>query len=177
MTTLLRFNSDLNFKSNLKIPIVSNNFIVEHKIDKNFHNLKCYKSFCIYKYFKEPYKEENLIFSLDFTMIKENQDMIIHIDNLYVNNDYYDVVYNNIFIFKRKIILKENQTKYVIESLMKFVENIANKEKINKIIIDIYSNLERYEYELKELGFIIKHRVNSYWIQAEKIILKNEISI
>ena len=54
------------------------------------------------------------------------------------------------------------------------MENLGKNKNIKKIIIDVHNNLERYNYELKDLGFIINNnivnKINPYWIQAEKDI-------
>ena len=47
---------------------------------------------------------------------------------------------------------------------------------INKITIDIHSNLNRYNYELKNEGFVITNKrcySNPFWIEAEKNVYKN----
>jgi hypothetical protein len=67
----------------------------------------------------------------------------------------------------------DDETILIKKSIIKFIENFAIKENINKIIIDVHNNLERYNYELKDLGFILNYNINNinpYWIQAEKII-------
>ena len=87
-----------------------------------------------------------------------------------INNDFYDK--------KDKInkkILLDDETNLIRISLLKFIENWAIKENIHKIIIDIHSNLERYNYELLNLGFIPnfskKCKLNTFWIEAEKITI------
>ena len=73
------------------------------------------------------------------------------------------------------LLLVDEETTLIKISLLKFIENWAIKEKINKIIIDIHSNLERYNYELIDLGFIPnfnnKCKLNPYWIEAEKRLI------
>jgi hypothetical protein len=70
-------------------------------------------------------------------------------------------------------LLKNDETKLILKSLINFIENFAKKNNINKIVIDIHNNLERFNYELKNLGFIITEKIsliNPFWLEAEKII-------
>lgn len=87
-----------------------------------------------------------------------------------INNDFYDKK-NKI----KKILLLDEETNLIRISLLKFIENWAIKENIHKIIIDIHNNLERFNYELLNMGFIPnfskKCKLNPFWIEAEKILL------
>jgi len=183
MTSVLRLTTDLNSipkKNILNTPILSNNFVVKHNyynmIYKNnieYHNLKCWKSVCFLNFNLENQKDENLIFLLEFNINKDDiNNQFIKIDNIIINNDFYDNIHNEIY---KKLFfhLNNDETKLISTSLITFLENYAIKNKINKIIIDIHSNLERFNYELKELGFIPTNRrclLNPFWIEAEKII-------
>ena len=115
-----------------------------------------------------------MIFSLDFNINKDDKkNPFIKIDYLYVNNDY-----NDLFNYKIKtnLLLNYDETKTIIKSLINYIENWGIKKNINKIIIDINSNLVRYNYELKDLGFIPTDKkclFNPSWIEAEKIINSN----
>lgn len=180
MTNALRLNTNLNDKS-YKFNFLNKNFILKNNyyntIFSNsieYHNIKCWNSRCFLNYHLENFNENNMIFSLDFLINKEDiNNTFIKIDYLYVNNDYYDIKYNEYFK-KTNLILKESETKLIIKSLIYYIENIAKKENINKIIIDVHNNLERYNYELIDLGFILNNdiisKLNPYWIQAEKFI-------
>jgi hypothetical protein len=183
MTSVLRLTTDLNSipkKNILNTPILSNKFVVKHNyynmIYKNnieYHNLKCWKSICLFDFNLENQKDENLIFVLEFNINKDDiNNQFIKIDNIIINNDFYDnkhnEIYKNLFFH-----LNNDETKLISTNLITFLENYAIKNKINKIIIDIHSNLERFNYELKELGFIPTNRkclLNPFWIEAEKII-------
>jgi hypothetical protein len=183
MTTALRLSTDLNSipKNNiLNSPILSDKFAVKHKhynvMFKNnieYHNLKCWKSMCFFNYNLENQKEENLIFLLDFNINKNDiNNQFIKIENIIIDNDFYDTKYNEIYK-KLNFFLNNDETKLIGKSLIIFLENYAIKNKIKKIIIDIHSNLERFNYDLKDLGFIPTDRrclLNPFWIEAEKII-------
>ena len=176
MTTALKLN--INFNDNSYKKNYFNNYILKHNnyntIFSNtieYHNLKCWKSRCFFNHYIDNYNDDNMIFSLDFNINKD--DNIIKIDYLYVNNDFFDIKYKDFFQNRNKI-LKHDETKLIIESLIIFMENLGKNKNIKKIIIDVHNNLERYNYELKDLGFIINNnivnKINPYWIQAEKDI-------
>ena len=136
-----------------------------YKNNIEYHNLKCWKSICFLNFDLENQKDENLIFLLEFNI----NNQFIKIDNIIINNDFYDNIHNE--IYKNLFFhLNNDETKLINISLITFLENYAIK---NKIIIDIHSNLERFNYELKELGFIPTNRrclLNPFLIEAEKII-------
>lgn len=166
ITTILKLTTDINSivpKSTFfNTPIISNRYVVKYNnydtIYRNsiiYHNLKCWKSYCIFNYYIDNYNEDNIIFLLDFSINKEDKNnQFIKIDYLYVNND----------------LLNYDETKTTIKSLINYIENWGIKKNINKIII------ERYNNELKELGFNPtdkKSLLNPSWIEAEKIINNN----
>ena len=196
MTSLLRISTNIN-KFILPFVIFSNNFVLKHS-DYNikfrnsveYHNIKCWKSNCILNYHikDEDEDDNNRIFKLDFTI----NDSFIKINYLDINNDFYNKKYNYYYIsdynnyisyynkkynkkynyyYKSNSLLTNDEVKMVRMSLIKFVENWGIKKNINKIIIDIHSNLERYDEEFKDLGFNItenKCLLNPYWFIAEK---------
>ena len=179
MTSLLRISTNIN-KFILPFVIFSNNFVLKHS-DYNikfrnsveYHNIKCWKSNCILNYHIEDEDDNNRIFKLDFTINNDNNndnnDSFIKIDYLDINNDFYNRKYN--YYYKSNSLLTNDEVKMVRMSLIKFVENWGIKKNINKIIIDIHSNLERYNEEFKDLGFNItenKCLLNPYWFIAEK---------
>ena len=179
MTSLLRISTNIN-KFILPFVIFSNNFVLKHS-DYNikfrnsveYHNIKCWKSNCILNYHIEDEDDNNRIFKLDFTINNDNNndnnDSFIKIDYLDINNDFYNRKYN--YYYKSNSLLTNDEVKMVRMSLIKFVENWGIKKNINKIIIDIHSNLERYDEEFKDLGFNItenKCLLNPYWFIAEK---------
>lgn len=161
----------------LREPILSNKFVVNHNYFNmnyrnlvEYHNIICWKSNCIFHNHIEKNNEYNIIYLMDFNINKNNyNDHHIKINYLYINNDFYEKKSNNANIK----LLNDNETETVLKSLIKFVENWAIKEKINKIIIDVHSNLERYNCEFKKLGFILTNKVSlscPFWIEAAKYI-------
>jgi hypothetical protein len=180
MTNALRLNNIINNNS-YNFNFFNKNFILKNNYYNTifsdsieYHNLRCWNSRCFLNYQLENFNENNMIFSLDFFINKEDiNNTFIKIDYLYVNNDFYTIKYNE-FLKKTNIILKDTETKLIIKSLIYYIENIAKKENINKIIIDVHNDLERYNYELIGLGFNLNNdiicKLNPYWIQAEKII-------
>lgn len=180
MIALLSLNANLytvNPKFNiLQEPILSNKFVVNHNYFNTnyrnlveYHNIICWKSNCIFHNHIEKDNEYNLIYLMDFNINKNNyDDHYIRLNYLYVNNDFYEKKNN-----KTIKLLNDDETKMVLKALIKFIENWAIKEKINKIIIDVHSNLERYNSEFKDLGFILTNKlslINPHWVEAVKYI-------
>jgi hypothetical protein len=181
MTTILKLSTDINKilpkKHLFNTAIYSTNYIVEHnKYNTEFrnlneyHNIKCWKSHCIFDYHIEDENDNNRIFNLDFIINNEDVDnTFIKIDYLEINNDFYNKKffdYSNL-----RILLQNDEVKLIRISLINFIENWAIKKNIKKIIIELHSNLERYNEEFKDLGFNIvenKKLLNQYWIEAVK---------
>jgi hypothetical protein len=174
MINILQMTTDLNTIPFKNSNIFSNKFVVEHSNyntifsdNKVYHNLKCWKSNCLFSMYLENDNKDNQIFSLDFLIDK--YDNYIKIENIIVNNDFYENKYKEYFTHKK--VLKPDETKLIYKTLIKFVENYAIKERCNRIIIDIHNNLERYNEELKEFGFKPTNKtclLNPFWIEAEK---------
>jgi len=178
MTTVLKVSIDIN-KFILPFFIFSNNFVLEHKYYNTkfrnsieYHNIKCWKSKCILNYHIEDDYDNNRIFKLDFSINNDDtnkNNSFIKIDYIDINNDFYNRKYY--YYSKTKKLLNNDEVKLIIISLIKFIENWAIKKNIKKIIIEIHSNLERYNEEFKDLGFIItenKCLLNHYWVVIEK---------
>ena len=167
--TIQLFNSLLAVSTNINkiiLPFVifSNNFAFKQNYYNSieYHNIKCWKSKCILNYRIEDDDNSNHIFKLNFS-INDNNDN----NDSFIKIDYLDI--NNVFYSKRKKILTNDKVKLV--RIIKFIENWAIKKNINKIIIDIHNNLDRYDEELKNIGFIItknKCLLNHHWFIAEK---------
>ena len=169
--------SSTNFKKmpNLKIfnkllltsnPISNVTYISKHNKINNLNTLRCYKSYN---------NSNDLICNLDYIINSEKK--YVKIDYLSINNDYYDKKYNHkLDIYsktKDEIFLNEIEVKILKNTLIKFIENIAIKNNIKKITIDVNNNLERYNNELKEEGFILTKNTNKDYkkfIEAEKKI-------
>jgi len=136
----------------------------------NFDNIKynylCWKSRCLYNIYFDEYSDNKKIFALDFNISKD----ILKIKHLSINNDYYDKIDN-----KNKNKLNDEELMQVKFFVFDLIKNKAIEKNINKVVIDIHSNLERYNYDLKNEGFIpnfdIKSNDNPLWIQAEKTII------
>ena len=185
MTTSLILSNDINSilpKPNIfNTPIFSNKYIVKHNSYNTlfhnsieYHNIKCWRSICIFHYYIND-SNNNELFKVDFKVNKNDiNNSFIQIDYFEVNNDYYDKKYNSIYPNQDiKIILTDDETKLIKKAVLKFIENFAIKQNINKIIMDVHSNLYRYKYELEEEGFTITNNkcyLNPFLIQIEKII-------
>ena len=151
--------------------IFDNKYIIRQTIYDNYkYNFLCWKSKCLYNIYFDDYSYYRKIFALDF---KITNDML-KIKHLSINNDYNDkksIINND----KNKLRLTDEETKEVKIFVFDFIKKTAIEKNVNKIVIDIHSNLERYNYELKKEGFIpnydIKCYDNPFWIQAEKSMI------
>lgn len=158
------YYSDLNtlFKNSYTNKII----LKQHQLN-NLYMLRCWKSKCFYNYILDDHTNTNFIGGINYNIDKEND--YIKIEYLTVNNDYYNRKYNN------PIILNEYECQELKRSLIKYMENIAIYNNISKIIIDVHSNLLRYNEEFLEEGFIITQRCsidNPLWIEIEKYVSK-----
>ena len=155
-----------------------NKYIISQTIYDNYkYNFLCWKSRCLYNiYYYDDYSYYRKVFALDFNITK---DMLL-IKHLSINNDYYDKnsitnYYNKYDYDENKLKLTDEETKEVKKFVFDLIKKIAIEKNVNKIVIDIHSNLERYNYELKNEGFITNHNIkcytNPYWIRAEKSLI------
>jgi hypothetical protein len=128
MTTILRLSTNINSfvpkYTFYNIPFVSKKYIVKHTNFKTmfcnsieYHNLKCWKSYCIFNNHIDNFNQDNMVFLLEFSINKNN------INDIYIKIDYLEV--------------KNDKNKIIIRSLINYIENWAIKENIDKIIIDI----------------------------------------
>ena len=79
-----------------------------------------------------------------------------------INNDYYDN-------------LSDNEVSILKKTLFNYIEDFAISKNKTKIIIDIHQNMKRFNYELKDEGFINSNNRcidNYYWYEAVKEIKK-----
>ena len=61
----------------------------------------------------------------------------------------------------------------ITQSLIKYVENHAKEHNVNKLVLDVHNNLNRYNDEYKKYNFVLngnRCRDNYYWVETEKII-------
>ena len=134
-------------------------YIISHTIyDNNKYNFLCWKSKCLYNIYYDDYSYYRKVFALDFNIAKD----MLKIKHLSINND-------------KNSITNYEESKEVKKFVFDLIKNIAIKKNVNKIVIDVHSNLNRYNYELKNEGFITNHDVkcyiNPHWISAEKSLI------
>jgi len=176
MTSSTRLLKSLPHLSKLN-SFYSDKYIIRQTVYDNYkYNYLCWKSKCLYNIYFDEYSYYRKIFALDFNITKD----MLKIKHLAINNDYndknsYTNYYNKYYYDKDKVKLTDEETSEVKLYIFDLIKNTAIKNNVNKIVIDIHSNLERYNYELKKEGFIpnydIKCYDNPFWIQAEKSII------
>ena len=119
-------------------------------IDNNFFSLKSCKG-------------KNNFLQLEYKLNEDN----LKINYLEINNDYYSKLFN------QPTILTNDEYIMIKKAIINYIELIAINNGKTKIVIDIHHNLNRYNHDLKEMGFIITNRNcfdNSFWFEAEKQI-------
>jgi hypothetical protein len=147
LSIFLKFKINIPFKG----PITStNNYILQY----NNHTLSCIN-------------QSKRIFKLNYTLHQNN----INIDYLSINNDYYHKKKEKKICNKNDIILNETEYRLLKHSLFKHIEYYAIFNNVNKITIITHHNLKRYNYEIKEEGFIPTN-INPYYIETVKYIHK-----
>lgn len=156
----------------------ANKILLKKSIDNNSQYIQSWQSKCLVNFYFQEFYNYNKIFTLDF---KINND-ILKINNLSINNDYYDKKldlylkynFNHYDYNKYKNKLTDEETLQIKKFIYDYIMNYSKNNNIKKITIDIHRNFERYNLELKEEGFIpnyeIKWYSNPYWIQVEKYI-------
>ncbi len=143
-------------------------YIISYTIyDNNKYNFLCWKSKCLYNIYYDDYSYYRKVFALDFNIAKD----MLKIKHLSINNDK-----NSITNYEEnKLKLTDEETKEVNIFVFDLIKNIAIEKNANKIGIDVHSNLKRYNYELKNEGFITNHDIkcytNPHWIRAEKSLI------
>ena len=168
MTTSIRLLSGLSHLNNLNKFYGNKYLIMEQIFDNTKYNYLSWVSRCLFKSYYDDYSYNRKIFALDFSITND----ILKINHLSINNDYNDK--NNIYNDKNKVKLTEEEVINVKKYVFNLIKNKAIENNINKIAIDIHSDLKRYNYELNNEGFIPNYDIKCYnnpnWIQAEKII-------
>ena len=157
------FNNNFNI---LKEPLISDKIkLEEHLIDPNTYMLRLIKTRCFLDYpIEDSYR---YIGCLDYFINKN--DNFIKIDYLYIS----DNDYSTISPHTKDYSLNDCDALYLKKSLLKYVENIALTNNINKIIIDVHHNLKNYNKLYFDEGFIVsdfKCSDNPCWIEAVKIL-------
>jgi hypothetical protein len=167
------FNSLLHLTNKNTSPIkitynYADKYLLRKTINNNNINIHSWKSKCLYTMYFDDYSNDNKIFTLD---LKINKD-IIKIKHLSINNDYYEKTLNDYrHNDNQKYLnkLTDEETRQIKTFIFDYIKSYSKN-----ITINIHSNLERYNHELKDEGFIPNYEKkcysNPYWIKAEKFI-------
>jgi len=157
-----------------------NKYIISQTIYDNYkYNFLCWKSRCLYNIYYDDYSYNRKVFALDFNITRD----MLKIKHLSINNDYYDKnsitnYYNKYDYDENKLKLTDDETKEVKIYVFDLIKKIAIEKNVNKIVIDIHSNLERYNYELKKEGFIPNYDIElNYQHYNYFVLLYNYLNI
>jgi hypothetical protein len=165
LNNLLYSLNTYNFKNNKTNDYYSKKIILKTEFysDNKIYSFNSWFGTFIYEFYvniKDTYK---YIFNLDLI---ENDDNI-KIEYLSINNDYHSKNKNNLLSDYEFLSLKR--------SIFNYIEDFAISKNKTKIIIDIHQNMKRFNYELKDEGFINSNNRcidNYYWFEAVKKIKK-----
>lgn len=171
--TLPLLLSSLNNNYNLKSLSSNYNFCIDKKFivgeivnDKeNYNILRIWKTNVFLSFYLEDMKMTNIIGCLDYRINNDN----IKIEYLSVRDNFDSILYNN----DNYLILNDDEAIELKNALIKYIENIARKNNISKIIIDVHKKLKYYNFYYKDSGFILTERQcndNPFWIESEKLI-------
>ena len=142
-------------------------FYINYKKNKNENFIQCWKSKTFSNFYFDKYEHnKNSIYNLEFKTDNNN----IKIERLRINNDYYfnNYYYNNCYEWKNKIITND-EYKMVKTSIFDYLINLGKENNYKKIIINVHPNLERFNYELKDEGFIIENKLSDNYFFKEAI--------
>jgi len=134
---------------------------IQHKQDKRgMHSIRIWKTKSLFDYWFDDFHHSgrNFIASLDYII----HDQHIKIVYLSVNDGRHINLYNQ--------ILSIDERDDMMESLIKFVKNVATKENKTKIILDVHENLQLYNKYYYYEGFEPTGRKsidNPFWIETE----------
>ena len=177
MATTTQIIKSLPHLNKLQYSIYSNKYLIKKTVfDNTKYNYLCWKSRCLYNIYFDEYSFNRKIFTLDFNITKD----ILKIKHLSINNDYNDntkmIYYNNKYD-ENKLLLTITESNEIKRFVFDLIYTTAIENNIDKIVIDIPSDLGRYNLELKNEGFILNYDNKCYlnpdWIHAEKKIYKN----
>ena len=170
--TLPLLLSALN-NNNFKLLSSNYNFCIDKKFiigeivnnKENFNTLRIWKTNVFLNICLEDMKMTNIIGCLDYKINNDN----IKIEYLSVRDNFDSELYIN----DNYLILNDDEAIELKNALIKYIENIAKKNNINKIIIDVNKKLKYYNKYYKDSGFILTERQcddNPFWIESEKMI-------
>jgi hypothetical protein len=142
-------------------PFFATRIAVQHIVKNNKNRIQIWKTDAWFDYWYTSFQHcgKNLIAVMDFTL---HDDTTIKIDRIYVNDDSNSQLYNR--------LLDEQEAEDLIKALVEFVKNVAKVENMNKIILDVHSNLRIYEKYYYFLGFQATKRKcidNPFWLECE----------
>jgi hypothetical protein len=167
-------NTPINYYPNY-LSGINDKFILKFDIDNKNNNhenfIKCCKSKTFSNFYFEDFNNNqniNYIYNLQFKTDNNN----IKIQRLRINNDYYNNNYDTDCYESYNKIISKDEYKMIKTSIIDYLINLGKESNYKKIIINVHPNLERFDYELKDEGFIIDNKAsdNHFFKEAIKLI-------
>jgi hypothetical protein len=139
---------------------------IQHIREKDMNKIRIWKTKSLFDYWYNDfhYCHKNFIAALDYII----HDTYIKIDYLYINDD------DNIINYKLyNNPLNNYESEDLVNSLIRFIENIAKKENKHKIIKDVHENLRIFQKYYYYNGFNVTNKrstENPFWVEIEIIL-------
>lgn len=140
----------------------NNKIAIKHYVNNNLNLVKIWNITSISNYMHQNSNIDNFIMAIDYIINKDN----IRIEFLNINDKQHSNVHRTINF------LSEHNAFELTKSMIIFIENIAKKNNINKIIFDVHCNLNMYNKYYK--GFFQLTNCNNldnlFQLEAERNI-------
>jgi len=132
------------------------------------YSIRIWKSNSILDVWYDRLTSRNFIAALDYELF----DDYVKIDYLKPNDaeNSNNLSYGCISNYEH---LTDYDAKEVVNSMIKYVENIARQNNKNKIVLDVHGNLRIFNKYYAENGFIVTDRKccdNPFWKETEKMV-------
>lgn len=138
---MLKGVKNMNIMNNNQFCFYGNKIAIEHNQEDKLHRLIIFKTNPFLNYWFN--QDKKYIAVLDYFINEET----VNIDYINVNDE------ENLSYGKEK--LSRSESKELVQSMVQYVKNIANKENKSKILLDVHYNLRIYNRDFKDIGFSI----------------------
>lgn len=135
-----------------------NHEIMKHNTEDPCHSIRVYKTDVLFNsWYVNDFRSSEFVAALDYKILPND----IRIEFMNINDDECSYVNKPI---------TQDESKVLNTEILEYVKNCAIKEKKEKVIIDVHSNLRLYNKYYKDAGFKITGRKcgdNPFWEEVE----------